>query len=255
MAIAFVQTGANGVTNAGSVAVTLTGVGAGNFLVSAVSILQASTTAQAAITPTDTQGTWTDVGSDALILDTPNGVRHGSMGAFQTNVASGSHTVTYTFPNGVTYAELSVSEFSGMATASVLDLIAKNAEQPTATPLPVPSAGTTASLSQADELIVVAGEWFDATGSANKAISSPPSSYTALHAQQNSSTTVGAQHSYKIVASTSGVNVSWSWSGGGTDDDSAGLLMAFKAATAAALEEDGQAIPAPRPVLPLISLW
>lgn len=216
-------------TNAGSIAATINGVTAGNCLIAVVSIAQILNAAQAVITPTDTNGTWADVGSNALTLDTLNSWYYGTMIATQQNCNSGSHTVTYTFPNGSTYAELTVFEVSGLLTSGAVDKLSHLDQQGSGThPLTVPN---TAVLSQADELVVVGISLLAPTGAANAAISDPPTGYTSLHAQQDTSSTVGAQQSYKIVASTSAVGVSWDWTDT-TIEVECGQIVTLKAAAA-----------------------
>lgn len=100
----------------GTVAITLTGVGAGNALVKTAAIYN------------NTLGYTISGVSDGSAFTVRSGLhtavdhRQYSMVAYRVNVAGGSHTVTTTlgggFNPGLTYAELDLSEFSNVDNAS-----------------------------------------------------------------------------------------------------------------------------------------
>ena len=239
MAIAFVQKVNGTVVNGGSLTLPSLTASAGNILIAGISILQASTTAQSAITPTDTNGSWVDVGSPALSVDATTVIAHGCMGAYQKNCSAGSHAVTYTFPNGVSYAEAFVAEFSGVDTASPLDLTPASSNctvttngngTPFAGPLNV---GTSPTLANANELIIVCGDFFAGGGFVNQGITDPPTGYTSLGAQQDTTLSVGAEQAYQIVSATTGVSASWTWTGSNIDD-ARGIIFSFQQAGAGA---------------------
>jgi hypothetical protein len=234
-----------GVQNAGSIAAAYTPVMAKSKLVAMLSLMQASTTAQGVITPTDSVGgqNWLDLGSQALSLDTPNGVRYGAMMAALENPAAGAHTVTYTFPNGVTYAELTIAEWIGLNPGGALDRVASGTSA--TSPLTV---GPTSTLMLADELVVSVICVFAGTGTSNGGISAPPAGYSLLFAEQDLSATIGAVSSWKEVLDTAGVSASWSWTDPGVND-TAGMLATFVAATIGTPQPRLPDIPFPQVIL------
>lgn len=115
--MAFVQKASHVTVDAasGTVAITLTGVTAGNALVKTAAIYNNTLS-------------WTISGvSDGSAFTVRSGVhtagdhRQYSMVAYRVNVGAGSHTVTTTISGGnpgLTYAELDLSEFSGVDNAA-----------------------------------------------------------------------------------------------------------------------------------------
>ena len=226
---AVIQSTANGVMNADGITLTMTGVQSQNLLVAMVSILQASTTAQAAITPTDTNGSWHDANSSDLLLDSTNAVRFGIMGAVQANCASGNHSVTYNFPNGVTYAHMTLAEISGAPTSSPLDSVAGNFASQTGGGSPANSPLTVGPFQQTqrNNLLLAGICVFAGTGTSNGGISDPPANYTSLSVDQDLSTTVGAEHAYRVISTLAPQSVAWAWTDGGVNDV-AGFVMIVK---------------------------
>lgn len=120
------------------------------------------------------------------------------------NLPSMSGTLTLTMdPNAgsAEYMDAVAIEYSGLATSSTLDKTATNSGTSTN-----PTSGTTATTSQADELVIAA--LAVDSGSGNVGINTP-SGYTNRMREQNSSTYIGGSCDEKIVAATGTQSADW----------------------------------------------
>lgn len=112
--MAFVQANGNdiGGASATTIAVTLTGVTAGNLLVVAVACLHATAT----VTIDDAGNTW-NAGPVLANATEPWQVRT----FYAENVSGGSRTITATFSTATTYRSIYAQERSGLATSTSLE--------------------------------------------------------------------------------------------------------------------------------------
>ena len=235
----FVNSTSFSATNTSSILATYPGAVAGNLLIAKMSAVQiGDTPTLTVLTPTDTNGPWTDVGSPNPVHDASNAVWVTAVIAYEANCTSGSHPVRYTFPGATNFAELVIEEYSGMATSSPLDKLAvTSAIGVTVTTM---TTGSTATLSSASEMVAANVALFAPTGAANAGISDPPTTYTSTHAQQNTAATIGAEEAFKFVSATTPVDVQWTWTDT-TIRDWVALIATFQAGaggTSSAFDED-----------------
>ena len=128
----------------------------------------------------------------------------------------GANTVTVTFTVN-TQSVVMLAEFSGMATASSLDVTFGGTGTSTAI-----ASATSATLAQADELIIgVGGHW------SSTATITPNSPATEIGESESASTGMPGWMAYKIVAATTATTIAWT---GGASTDFAVEAAAFKAA-------------------------
>ena len=200
----------NTCSNAASLAVTITGVMAGNCLTFSVSYADLTNVFASPATPTDSNGS-------VSVAIAPNqvfggGARSGACIYYVPNCNSGSHTITFNPGGGGSglYAEASLVEWSGLTTAP-LDKSTSN-DQPSAASTTTTNTGTTSALSQSNELVVAALCLNAATGLANAGISTPATTgYTSIFVNQGTLSNVGAEHSYKEAGSTAGQIATWTY--------------------------------------------
>lgn len=136
--------------------------------------------------------------------------------------AGGETTATMDVTGGGSYSGAHVMEFSGAASSSPLDRTATGGGSSGTTA----QSGTTATLSQADEVAVAAyglnlsfGSFTQASGFTSNALTRPGGS-------------ISLQTSYKVVASTSAITADGTW---GFAEVDANVLATFKAAASVVL--------------------
>ena len=221
MAIVAVQT----VTGTGNL--TLNGVAAGNLLVAMQSSYRGSTTTTAIAVPTDTGGTFVGgiSGVGAVFAATNDTAIQGIF--YEVNASSGTHTVTFELNCG---NNKTLSEFSGMATASVLDV-----SQPALTShsdITSQVTGTTGTTAQADELIIIALA-LAAPGGANPVgFTNPVSGFTTLNVVQNDLSDIATFHAYKIVSATGTQTATFNWTSHESNMGAHAAIAAFKGTAA-----------------------
>lgn len=222
MAIAFVQSIAGGAENSNSYGLAYSSnTTAGNFLAHQAGIWDSP---NPSVTAPTGGGTWS----------TTTGPTAGATNAFICYCASatgGATTVTVDYGTGF-YLRVCISEFSGLATASTLDVQTSNSGTSNS-----PTSGTTGTTAQADELVLASMAADTGPLAGGVGIDVPATTgYTNLDVwQQNSDVSAldyaGFSADYKIVSSTAAQSAAW-----GTLTASfvwRGKIATFKAAAAA----------------------
>lgn len=140
---------------------------------------------------------------DVSVVDGGNAKGRVSIGHGQ--LASGGSGHTFTLNQGSSaYIEGDFSEFSQVVTSSALDKTATNQVASGTT-----STSTTATLAQADELIIAA--IVVNVSSSNVHLTDPPSGYTSIGVNQDPNTSIGYEAAYKIVSATTAVSATWTF--------------------------------------------
>ncbi len=121
------------------------------------------------------------------------------------NASAGTHTIGWN-PGGVipSWGVITVSEFSGLLTASAVDATGVDNDQ-SSTPANNITTGPTATLAQANNLIITGL----ALESDNNAIATP-SGYTDIY-KSTGAGNIGTYFGYKIVSATTAVSAAHSW--------------------------------------------
>jgi len=223
MAIVAVQT----VTGTGNL--TLNGVVSGNTLIAEQSSFRNTGTTTAIAVPTDTNGTFVGsiAGTGALCIGS---IRASIVGVFYAvNAASGTHTLTF---EANPSSNQTLSEFSGMATASVLDVSATAKTENSDITSQV--TGTTGTTAQNDELIIIALSLAAPDGSADVTFTDPVSGFTTLQKVPNDLTDIATFHAYKIVAATGTQAATFNWTAHETNMGAHAAIAAFKGAAGGA---------------------
>jgi hypothetical protein len=226
LAIAFVQKQTGRAAGSNSFALALgTNVTAGNFLSACYSVFDAGN-------PTNTAptggGTW---------ATTTAPTAQGEANAFinyAMNATGGATTVTVDYGTDF-YLAGSVTEFSGLETASALDQQTSNSDGGSSTP----TSGNTGATAQADELVLACVS-VSATDSSVGLDTPATTGYTNLHVEQDSLNFMGHASDYKIVAATGAQSAAW-----GTLDAAyawSAKIATFKAAAAAGTDPEGSLI-------------
>ena len=220
MAIVAVQT----VTGTGNL--TLNGVAAGNLLVAMQSGYRSNTTTAIAV-PTDTGGTFVGgiAGVGALWFSSTFAVLVGLF--YEVNAASGTHTVTF---EANALDNKTLSEFSGMATASVLDV--SQAALTSNSDITSQVTGTTGTTAQADELIIIALAAAAPSGANPMGLTNPVSGFTTLQIWDNSLSGLPTFHAYKIVSATGTQSATFNWTAHETNMGAHAAIAAFKGTAA-----------------------
>ena len=221
MAIVAVQT----VTGTGNL--TLNGVAAGNLLIACQSSFRSNSTTTAIAVPTDTGGTFVGgiSGVGALFNSGATGAIQGIF--YEVNAASGTHTLTF---QANASNNKTLSEFSGMATASVLDV-----SQPALTSnsdITSQVTGTTGTTAQADELIVISLSLAAPSGAADVTFTNPVSGFTSLNVVPNDLSDIATFHAYKIVAATGTQAATFNWVSHEANMGAHAAIAAFKGTAA-----------------------
>lgn len=222
MAIAFVQK----VTGTGSLVIT--SVAAGNTLIVCHSALRNPQTQAVIATPTDSAGTLTG-GIGGVPAKFVGGSYEIGVGVFfEANAASGSHTIT---PEACANNQVSVSEYSGMVTASLLDVSATAKFSDGTETSQV--TGTTSTTAQNAELIIIAFALGHNVGVTNIGLTNPVSGFTTLHIANDSGADIGAMHAYKIVSVTGTQSATFNWTDSELGSEHA-AIAAFKGVASSA---------------------
>ena len=221
MAITSVQT----VTGTGNL--TLNGVAAGNLLVAMQSGYRGGTTTTAIAVPTDTGGTFVGgiAGVGALWFSSTFAVLVGLF--YEVNAASGTHTVTF---EANALDNKTLSEFSGMATASVLDV--SQAALTSNSDITSQVTGTTGTTAQADELIIIALSAAAPSGTNPMGLTNPVSGFTTLQIWDNSLSGLPTFHAYKIVSATGTQSATFNWTAHEAQMGAHAAIAAFKGTAA-----------------------
>ena len=208
----------------GTALVSLTGVTAGNLVT--VQISQGLATG-APSPPTDTLGssTWAIAGYED--------VSEANASVFYlANCTAGSHSASFAAQSTYNWT-VTIAEWSGISTTSPVDLsVGANNDFvvfPGSTPITVPSQ----TLGQVHELILGTFALYNTGGYANAAITDPPTNFTSLAVQNNTSVPgyCGGEHCYQINTSgTSLASTTWNATGYGVVYVS-GLIVSFVAAS------------------------
>jgi hypothetical protein len=185
MAATFVQKAtANGADGSGGINVTLTGVTAGNFLTLQISLGDRSTPTL----PTDSNGTWV-----SAVPGTAIGVSYAAdMVCYQGGAAGGTHTGSTGGYANLGYM-ITLCEWAGMGATSSVDVQASDFTNSVSATVP------SQTLVQANELVLGTFCIGDLFGNAAAAITDPPTGYTSLAVQDNTTPAngyIGAEHCY-----------------------------------------------------------
>jgi hypothetical protein len=191
----------------GTGALVLNSVAAGNLLVVWQSIFRATTTQAAVATPTDSNGTFVGgiAGVPALYDGSASDIGVGIF--YEVNAASGTHTVT---PEAASADHQTLAEFSEVVTSSALDTsaTAKTIDSDITSQV----TGTTASVGQADMIIVIGLSMGANVGVGDTGFTNPVSDFTTLQIVSNTASDVATFHSYKIVTNASGTqSATFNW--------------------------------------------
>lgn len=241
MTIAKVQQGTAADTFGGSsIAPSLTGVTAGNFL---ALIVYWSTNG---FTAPSTPAGWSSVGASQMPTCHANGgFGTGCSLFYKENASGGTNSATVSFGSAVVAAHGFIVEFSGILTASSLDKTNLSANVANGTS---GSTGNTATLAQTVELVIALMAGPQVGAATNVGISSPASSgYTALDVTQDNTAKATGQASYLITASNAAQSASWTWT---TSGEMAAIIATFQATVATPVG----ILAAPRERFPLFPL-
>ena len=215
---------AQSVTGTGNL--TLNGVASGNLLVAFQSLFRGSTTTTALAAPTDTGGTFVGgiSGIGALLNGSGNVAIQGIF--YEVNAASGTHTLTFADTGG----NRTLCEFSGMVTASVLDV--STSAKTENSDITSQVTGTTGTTAQSDELIAISLSMAAPNGASDVTFTNPVSGFTSLNVVPNDLTDIGTFHAYKIVAATGTQAATFNWVAHEVNMGAHAAIAAFKAAAA-----------------------
>lgn len=226
MAIAFVQKSTElFADNASSISPSRSGTTAGNEVVLTVSVSNFGTTSPAPAIGAPSG--WSTARADSG--PTGSGDYRPTVGIFyKENIAGGTENPTVTTPSG-SYSSASISEYSGLATSSSLDVTQANLASSGTSG----NTGTTGTTAQADELVIALIHPEDTIG-ATSALSTPASSgYTNIDTEAANNVHIAYDANYKIVSSTGTQTASWTWT---TSSFYTAAIATFKAAAAAATD-------------------
>lgn len=200
-----------------SQSISLTSVTAGNCLILLISYADVSQLSAATpAVPTDSNGTVSTAINPTSQINAGNLSAAGVEIFYVQNCNAGTHSFTINpFSHAAAlYIESSLTEWN-VLTATPIDKSTSNGSNSAASTT-TGNTGTTATLSQASELEVSVVNLLSATGLANAGISDPPATWTKIYAAQNTSTSVGAQASYKEAGVTTGQITTWTWNSDAT---------------------------------------
>lgn len=203
-----VQSVTGNFVSAASGAPSLTGVAAGNMITVELSYFQGGSTGTVPTTPTDSNGTQT-------VANAPAGA--GTSGTWtgvciwnDDNTPGGTHNFVVSVPNpGNNVGRYTVTEWNGGLETGSLD---KAPAASNATTAQTNTSTTTGTLSNANELVIVGIAVISGAGVTNAGITDPPTNYTSANVNNNTSTNIAMEHSYRIKSSdTSAEAPSFSW--------------------------------------------
>lgn len=167
------------------------------------------------VVPTDSSGqTWTKLHFDSFF-----GVQWCSVCCYYLlNANAGTHNITWTG----SVADWGSYELLEWTTLSAVDVVG------TASHVNGTNTGLTASsittTNASDAVFAYIAQGYN--GSSNVGISDPPTGYTSIYAQQDSTVSAPCEIAYKEVSSTGSQTASWSWGSIGTD--AIGIIVSFK---------------------------
>ena len=222
MAIAKVQ----GVNGSGTT-LTLNGCSAGNFLSLQSSWFNTSSSHTEA-TPTDSAGTYSVGLAPAGVLFSINNTT-GTGCFYMENISAGTHVTT---PEAVSSRNRTMTEWSGVATASSKDVTASH--NTADTNHQSENTGTTSATAQADELSLICLSLAASTGSANVGFTDPVSNYTTLQKVSNDLSDIATFHAYRVLSATGTQSATFNWTDTDPDQSSQGQIVTFKAAAGGA---------------------
>lgn len=202
---------------------TLNGVVSGNALVACHSLFRGSAATTALAVPTDTGGTFVGgiSGIGALLNASANVAIQGVF--YEGNAATGTHTLTFADAGG----NRTLCEFSGMATASILDVNASAKTDNSNITSQV--TGTTGTTAQADELIVIALSLAAPGGVSDVGYTNPVPGFTNLNVVPNDLSDIATYHAYKIVSATGTQGATLNWNSSEASMGAHAAIAAFKA--------------------------
>ena len=211
-------------TGGATLSATISGVTGGNTLVITIWYLDSNrNTTVVPTTPTDSNGTL----SVAIAPTCASaGVSFSCVGAaiyYVPNANAGSHTITFTPASGAVYGHMTIDEWSGLGSFDKSSSSTNNSAASSTSG----SSGTTATLTNANEIVFVATALASNTGLANAGISDPPTGYASLYADQDTAVNVGTEIAWKSVSSTAAVSATWSWTADSSQFTSQGVIATF----------------------------
>lgn len=204
MAIAFVQKSAQVfVDNGTSITPSLAGTTAGNFVVLTVYNMDFSTTSpQPALAA---PAGWLTAVAPVSALG-PDEFKP-TVGIFyKENIAGGVESGTVNLGSS-SYAMAAITEFSGVAKSSSLDVVASSVLVAATSG----TSGTTAATSLATSLAIAAGCSQNGLGTLNNYSSPATVGYTSIYNFIGGGGHASGDHSYKILAATGAQTASWTW--------------------------------------------
>lgn len=212
-----------------STTVTLNGVTAHNTLALRVNYYHPTTNNTPAV-PTDSQGA-VFVGRAQSSIFSNSGFS-GIVQYDKLDAEAGTHTATVTLRDvGASYAEI---EFDEIPTCTAADITNVSGGSASAASTTGGGTGTSATLAQANEAVFASLMMFAGTGLNPAGISTPATAgYTSQSVNQNTTTNLGAEFSYKEVSATTAVSGNWTWSADSTQLTWASLLVTYKQSVAA----------------------
>lgn len=218
-----VQSTSSLVSAASSVAATLTGVTAGNTVVAAVFYTDANGANATATVPT---GFTACVNPASIGGVNPTIASCGAAIFQQANSAGGSITCTMNSPGGAgaLYATLSLTEWA--FTSAPLDKTGGPGTSQGALTTTA-STPTTGTLANASETAIAVLSLTSANGLTNAGISNPPTGYTALAVQQNSSAEAAGESCYKDSGGTTGQSATWTYTSDATQQQTVQVIATF----------------------------
>jgi hypothetical protein len=149
-----------------------------------------------------------------------------SISSIPLTVAGAGHSWTINFAS-TTYVEGNVSEF-GDVEASPFDV---GAGQGYGANNVSSNTATTAVTAQADELVIVCAGMNHSDANCN--VSHPPTGYTVIDVQQDSTVVVGYEAAYKYVSATGTQSVTWNFDPIPTGNIGAGVIATYQVNAAA----------------------
>lgn len=183
--------------------IALSGVALGNTLTLQMTYERTSTSTAPA-TPTDSNGTLL-VGY-APAPEANGGAYTGAAVWYESNAAAGTHTITVGAAD--VFANVTLTEWSGLATSAAADQTGIQATATNAQTSTVTANGATA---QASELALAVLSIAAGTGVSNAAITDPPSGWVSLLVYDDTATWVAGEHAYQVLSSIGTPSATWNW--------------------------------------------
>lgn len=229
--MSYVQKVSASVDGVGSIAPVITGVTLHNTLVLIVGTTDTAQGNASYGVPTDSASvtgdqTWLKavgpIGVGASSIEVSKAAIY-----YLLDAKAGTHTLSQTWSGG-DYGAYTLLEIPA---CSALDVVTSNGGTTSVT---TGSTGTTATTTQANDAVIVALTTnTSGAGLANSGFTDPPSGYTSLFAQQNTSAHTGAQYSYLETSSAGAQSATWTWTNGAQTSWQA-VIASFKFSAAPA---------------------